>query len=654
METLLHSQGMPTHSDDRILWILVGLGIFIAAKAIPANLQYVRQLTRVKIEDESTRGNQVDVEYALKTETLQKLAAGRNYEIRSTATKIIAERCISGAALILLLEDLKGGDPERRDKAINALKLFVSHRSVQDSEKLFLLTTGQAFHAIVTALVNLLPQHGDVYRDAAGDSEGKVRCYQMDYSLPVMSRSRYESYMKRVERMTMDCAGIPNERAILCKIPAQQKQLLALTGLTPLTEYYLNKNAPSLLLEDEISVVALDRVPDITDEFRHFLSNIYSNNEETGGLTGWRLKVTAADRLGHVESLLKALWSSGSLAVQASSLKTSITIEQDALENQLGRDIYDAFCRERAAYFRQLTGGTFQQALQSANEGSVMIGGKAGSSTSDMNVLLPSPVRPPYRPPQERSLLFILRKLLYLNTDNVEMALGVGLVSRWLLRYPFPCMLTPSKQHDVVAFLREKAWGTDDFVMAELMQILTSVEKGREQLCEYGLTKITNFHAYWHGGDLYGQPPSARPHDVVMTGGEDTAGILPSTTPNGWDQRPGSSWSRSHPDFGSLEAIQRRRRREAMVLSDGDEPLTEGNILQRENSRVALVPGQTPDVEERLAHLIGAIERRDGDEDAEDQRAANRAAQGSPQRLPLADITGLGSLASPVGNTQRR
>ena len=628
---------MPTHSDDRILWILVGLGLIFAAKVIPAHLQYVRQLTQVTSEDEPDLPSDEDIDHALTTRTLQTLAGGRNYEIRSSAIRIIAERCISGRDLSLLLDDLAGGVPDRRHKAINALKLFVSHRSLQDSKKLPSLVTVQTFHAIVTALVKLLPQHQRVHTATASGNDGKTRCYQMDQGMPTMSRPHYEEYMKRAEQMARDCAERPKERAILCRIPAQQKQLLALTGLTPLTEYILNNNAHDWLREDGVSLVTLDKVPDLTDDFRQVLRELLGCPAEMEELSDWHLNVFAADRLRNVESIIKALRSSESLAVQASAVQTAMVTEAHSFEIAPGRATYDAYCQERAAYFRQLTGGLFQQALQSADIESATIEGKIGSGTPNGNDLPPSPIRPSCRPPQERTLLLIIIKLLNLTFD-VEMALDTGLISRWLYRYPFPCMLHPTEQNDVVAFLRDKAWGSDEPVMAELMRLVATTAQGQAQLREYGLTKITNFHAYWHGGDLYGEAPSTPTHDVVMAGGEDTAGILSSTAQSGWDQRPGSSWSRSHPRIGSWEAMRRRRRREAMVLSDGDEPLTEGNILQRENSRVALVPGESLSAEEQLTDLIRAVDR--DDQGAADQIVADGAAQGS-WRLPLADITGV-------------
>jgi hypothetical protein len=636
---------MPTHSDDRILWTLIGLGLFIAAKAIPANLQYIRQLTEVKSEGEPSQRSNEDVERALKTETLEKLAAGRSYEIRSCAIKIIAERCSTSPARSLLLEDLASRDPERRDKAIQAVSFLTSHRSVERSHNRFFFTDVPAFHAIITALVNLLPEHQNVSASTATDDQGKVECYEMDFGLPVMAESRFEARKKQAEQMAREYAKTSNDRTLLCRIPAQQQQLLALIGFTPLTEYFFNDCAQQWLREDGASVV-MDSVPDIPDRFRRKLSEVCCSAEPTGGLSGWRAEVSTADRVRHLESLLKALWSCRSMAVQASSMKTAIFLERDALENTPSRDVYDAHCQERADYFRQLTGGLFQQALQESAEGATVIGGvgldRLKKNNSKKKVLPPSPVRPFCRPPQERMLLDILTKLL--NVHSVETALSTGLVLRWLCRYPFPCMLTSnSKQHDVVAFLREKAWASDDPVMAQLMHIITSVPQGLDQLRGCRLTRISNFHAYWREGNWYVDWSSAQNHDVVMTGGEDTAGILPSRDQSSQaDHRPGSSWSRRHPRDSRAEEIQRRRRREAMVLSDGEGPLTEDNILQRENSRVALVPGQEPGIEEQLAQLNEEIDREDEDGMAHliDRDSPTEDAR-QPPRQPLADITRL-------------
>jgi hypothetical protein len=78
-----------------------------------------------------------------------------------------------------------------------------------------------------------------------------------------------------------------------------------------------------------------------------------------------------------------------------------------------------------------------------------------------------------------------------------------------------------------------------------------------------------------------------------------------------------------------------------MVISDGEGPLTESNILQRENSHAPLVPGEEPSVEEQLAQLSEEIDREDEYEMAtlRERSFSRRAAQ---WRDILASITGSG------------
>jgi hypothetical protein len=416
----------------------------------------------------------------------------------------------------------------------------------------------------------------------------------MRYGIPVLSPSRIEAYWKQAEQMAGSHVGTSKEKAILNGISGQKRRLLAMTGFTPLLEYFFNTCAQQGLLQDGAWLVPLDRIPEIPVELGLPLVDVFSPADD------WRITVPAEDRMRHVKLLYRALWSCGSTAVQALSLKTAIATEGEAIKKSGDRNVYVAYCQERADYFRQLNGGLFQEALQSSAKGANVAGtaecDKCESTYLKNSVLPPSPVRPSGRPAQEKALLIILVKLL--DISNVETALSAGLVSRWLCRYPFPCNLASSKLHDIVALLREKAWRDDDPLMAELMSRITSVPSGLQELREFGLTRIKHFRNYWSGGDWYAEWPSAHNEDVVMSEGDGTAGVLPSANQSSQERRPGSSWSRRHltPD-SQLDGTQRWRRREAMVLSDGEGPLTEGNILQRENSQAALVRGEEPSLE---------------------------------------------------------
>ncbi len=396
---------MPTHSDDRLLWLFTGLGLFIAVKVIPGKLRYIRYLTEVsgddEAEEESARLNE-DAEHALKLETLQTLALGRNYDIHKCALKILVEQCTKSPLHDLLLRDLASHDPLTRGKAVNTLLLLLRHASVKRyvHETMDLLQTEKAWRAIVSALVNLLPDHA---------------------------------------------------------------------------------------------------------------------------------------------------WS------------------------------------------------------------------QVGSERSLKGKHMRSPVAPPFRPPQESKMLDLVYRLLC-GEPNIDAVISAGLISRWLKVYPFPCKLIRSGggSPDVIALLMNDTWGDDDEIMTAIVVKLTLHQKGVDELRQCGLTRASSAAAL-HPNTFpnYEEPID---NDVVMTGGEDTAGIvIPNHTLDVADQRPGSSWSRQPPNrqLSNQELQRRRRRREAMVLSDGDEPLTQGNILQRDNSHAALAPRRTTEADQQVAQMIEQIERAD-------------------------------------------
>lgn len=142
--------------------------------------------------------------------------------------------------------------------------------------------------------------------------------------------------------------------------------------------------------------------------------------------------------------------------------------------------------------------------------------------------------------------------------ENVEAALEAGIVSRWLSKYPFPCALTePSRKQDVVMLM--KTWWSDDAVMSSIFSTISSHPDGAKQLRKYGLmgSMIEENDHDDEGWDS----------DVWMVDGEDTAGSRPVS-------------SRRVREGTAEEQAVRRRRREAMVLSDGGRPLGNDDIIQ--------------------------------------------------------------------------
>ncbi|OJJ63201.1 hypothetical protein ASPSYDRAFT_86843 [Aspergillus sydowii CBS 593.65] len=173
-----------------------------------------------------------------------------------------------------------------------------------------------------------------------------------------------------------------------------------------------------------------------------------------------------------------------------------------------------------------------------------------------------SPIFPRTRPPGE---IKAMRTLNILLQENTPAALEAGIVSRWLANYPFPCALTePSRRQDVVILM--KTWWADDAVMSAIFGTLSSHPEGAKQLRKYGLMGSMleeNDHDELSDDNDDGDEES----DVWMVDGDDTAGSRPIP-------------ARRHRDRNIEEQALRRRRREAMVLSDGRRPIGNDDIIQ--------------------------------------------------------------------------
>jgi hypothetical protein len=210
-----------------------------------------------------------------------------------------------------------------------------------------------------------------------------------------------------------------------------------------------------------------------------------------------------------------------------------------------------------------------------------------------------SPLLPHNRPACEIYALFILRELL---TDHsTTTALSAGLVSKWLKHYPFPCALPEngSRRQDVVELF--KGWKDDDPWMTSIMEVLTRSPDALEELRTHGLT-----------GSSYGETEIDTDYlnDYHVAIGENPDDYLP-VTPEA--TRPSSSWSRRFPDPSSNQAERavRQRRREAAVYSEGNAPLTQDNIFQRQSSNPGPPPETNPEIEAELARMNEEIERED-------------------------------------------
>lgn len=155
---------------------------------------------------------------------------------------------------------------------------------------------------------------------------------------------------------------------------------------------------------------------------------------------------------------------------------------------------------------------------------------------------------PPLRSPPERHAMIILRILV---PNAVGLALNAGIIKRWLAFYPF----MPTK---LVAIKNIKEGHTDDSLMQEIISILENNPDSRKQLRIAGLM-----------GSSWDESRDDE-HPFLHTHGR--PGLI--------DLRPHRRLMEESPEEQRL----RRRRREAMVLSDGAQPLGRENIIQRRNT----------------------------------------------------------------------
>lgn len=158
----------------------------------------------------------------------------------------------------------------------------------------------------------------------------------------------------------------------------------------------------------------------------------------------------------------------------------------------------------------------------------------------------------------EKKALDILKLLL---PENIPEALEAGIVSRWLCKYPFPCALAePTRRRDVVILM--KTWWSDDVTMSSIFSTLSSHPDGIKQLRKHGL-----MGSMIEENDHDGEDDDAE-SDVWMVDADEAGGSF------------GQNFSRRLQEGSVEDQALRRRRREAMVLSDGIQPIGSEDIIQ--------------------------------------------------------------------------
>ncbi len=166
---------MSLFTSDRLLVACLFLGFGTAYIAVPALLQQVKNAARAPVPEPPPQPKtlQKDSENSLKIETLRTLANGFSYELRNSAFKIVASRVYRSTAREMLRRDLASRDYNRRQDAINAMKMLLNNNSLNDAMP-GAFRGQNTVAAIVKALIKVLPQHERREKESH-DSEDGVR-----------------------------------------------------------------------------------------------------------------------------------------------------------------------------------------------------------------------------------------------------------------------------------------------------------------------------------------------------------------------------------------------------------------------------------------------------------------------------------------------
>ncbi|KAJ9615645.1 hypothetical protein H2200_001720 [Cladophialophora chaetospira] len=167
---------MPLLTSDRLLVAVILFGFGFAYSAVPILLQQVKDAARAPVPEPPPQGKtlQKESENSLKIDTLRTLANGYSYELRNSAFKIVASRVSRSRARDLLLRDLASRNGNRRQDAINAMKMLLTNTSLSGTI-VNEFKDPDTITALVRALINVLPQHNRKAKQPEQEAEDPKR-----------------------------------------------------------------------------------------------------------------------------------------------------------------------------------------------------------------------------------------------------------------------------------------------------------------------------------------------------------------------------------------------------------------------------------------------------------------------------------------------
>jgi hypothetical protein len=152
----------------RIWWVVVPVAVFVSSYALEATLQDVNKLPAAPRPDPGPTAKELDedAEKHIPVHALKVLAESHSFELRKAAFNTVLNQSLQDGTRQLLLQDLAGKDPNRREDAVRAFEYLLAgpEPTNEPTHEIRHRHRAQLHHfdtyeAIVSALVNLLPQH---------------------------------------------------------------------------------------------------------------------------------------------------------------------------------------------------------------------------------------------------------------------------------------------------------------------------------------------------------------------------------------------------------------------------------------------------------------------------------------------------------------
>lgn len=179
------------------------------------------------------------------------------------------------------------------------------------------------------------------------------------------------------------------------------------------------------------------------------------------------------------------------------------------------------------------------------------------------------------REPASRKALGTLALLLQRDSRD---AVRAGLVTKWLVNYPFGGHTSPEPKKRIIFDIA--AWYYEDPPMRTIVTFAIATHEARQQLVQHGLAdKAKETFEFMESYSEFQR--FARLDGVV----ELTYASVPGRT-------------RRVRDVSEEEQALRRRRRHAMILGEAGRPIERGDIIERRNTY------DEPEVEQDLQGLL--------------------------------------------------